>query len=73
MAQTTIETLRANVAFFDGEITRLERAAADLQHRKPWLDAELSLTAAQIDHDLRRARVFRQGTLAAIVEHETQA
>lgn len=73
MAQTTIETLRANVAFFDGEITRLEQKRAELSAGKPWLNADLSIELAATDHDLRRARVFRQGTVAAILEHETQA
>lgn len=68
MAQTTIETLRANVSFFDGEIARLEQKRAELSAGKPWLDADLSIAAAQIDHEIRRARVFRQGTLAAMLE-----
>lgn len=72
MARVALDTLREHLEYFDGEILRLEKARDDLMAQKPWQDADLSIKLATIDHDLSRAKSFRGGTLAAMLDHEIQ-
>lgn len=72
MTRFSLDTLREHLEYFDGEILRLEEARDDLMTKKPWQDADLSIRLATIDHDLRRAKSFHGGTLAAILEHQVQ-